>query len=298
MSAFPVFWQENVKRISERGTGSVPAVIPAVVSASWVLERLESLTLADVRWFPDGSEPTAAFSEGHLPGAVLVDLDLALSAPPGPGGRHPLPSPGEFARSMSELGVGEADLVVCYDDAGGVYAARLVWMLRVTGHGAALLDGGLANWPGPLESGPPRKRSRATFGAVPWPSERLATAADASDRSQVVLDARDGSRYRGEPHPLDRRHGHIPGARSAPCRENLDEGGFLLPPDELRRRFEQAGVSEGSQPVAYCGSGVTACHLLLALEHAGLGEGRLYPGSWSQWCEQPGADVVTGAEPG
>lgn len=273
-------------------------MIPPLVSASWVGERLDAVTVADVRWYPDGRDTAAAFCAAHLPGAVFVDLDAALSAAPGPHGRHPLPSPEEFAAAMAARGIGHADTVVCYDDVGGVVAARLVWMLRVTGHEATLLDGGLGGWPGRREVGPPCDRPPAEFFPAPWPSERLASAGDAADRSETVVDARDRSRYRGEAHPLDVLAGHIPGALNSPTRETLDDRGFVRPSVELRRRFVEAGLSPGTDPVVYCGSGVTACHLLLMLEYAGLGPGRLYPGSWSEWCGMRDAEVATGPEPG
>jgi thiosulfate/3-mercaptopyruvate sulfurtransferase len=183
--------------------------------------------------------------------------------------------------------------VVAYDDAGGVIAARLVWMLRVTGHEAALLDGGLAAYPGPLDREAPA-RTRATFTPRPWPADRLAEIDEAADPSQVVVDARDAHRFRGEQDPVDLRPGHIPGARSVPCRGNLDASGRFLPVEELRRRFADAGVTEETSVISYCGSGVTACHNLLSLELAGLGQGRLFPGSWSQYSQAPGRPVAVG----
>jgi thiosulfate/3-mercaptopyruvate sulfurtransferase len=182
--------------------------------------------------------------------------------------------------------------VVAYDDAGGVMAARLVWMLRATGRDAALLDGGLQAWDGPLET-QSTPRAAAAFSARPWPAERLASIDDAADAAHVVIDARQRERYLGAPDTLDPRFGHIPGARSLPCRENLDAVGRFLPVEHLREKLAQVGIT-GSEPVdSYCGSGVTACHNLLAIEHAGLGEGRLFPGSWSQWSRDPARPIVT-----
>ena len=258
-------------------------VVPLVVDVSWWRAREASVVLADVRWYLDGRSGRKSFDAGHVPGAVFVDLDRWLAAHGGPeAGRHPLPSPETFAEGMSRLGIGDDDVVVAYDDAGGVVAARLVWMLRVTGHDAAVLDGGLAAYDGPLETSS-RPRPPAAFTARPWPADRLADIDDAGDPANVVIDARDARRYRGEVEPVDPRPGHVPGARNVPCRGNLDEHGRFLPADQLRRRFTAAGVTEDSSVVAYCGSGVTACHDLLALEVAGLGPGRLYPGSWSQY---------------
>jgi thiosulfate/3-mercaptopyruvate sulfurtransferase len=254
--------------------------------------------LADVRWYLDGRSGREAYDAGHLPGAVFVDLDAWLSGDPtAGGGRHPLPDPETFARGMAQLGISDDDRVVAYDDAGGVIAARLVWMLRATGHDAALLDGGLGADDGALETTDP-VRPAATFTPRPWPAELLATLEDATDRRNVVLDARPADRYRGAPDPHDPRAGHIPGARSLPCRGHLGGDGRLLPVDALRSRFAAAGVTGEEPVVSSCGSGVTACHNLLVMEHAGLGRGRLYPGSWSQYSREPGRPVATGDAPG
>jgi thiosulfate/3-mercaptopyruvate sulfurtransferase len=267
-------------------------VVPPVVDVSW--SRTREVVLADVRWYLDGRSGREAFESGHLPGAVFVDLDQWLAEHGSPGaGRHPLPSPERFAEGMSLLGIGDDDVVVAYDDAGGVVAARLVWMLRVTGHDAAVLDGGLAAWDGPLET-TSQPRPPAVFTPRPWPADRLADIDDAGDPANVVIDARDANRFRGEFEPVDPRPGHVPGARNVPCRANLDEQGRLLPAEELRRRFAEAGVTEGSDVVSYCGSGVTACHNLLALEVAGFGPGRLYPGSWSQYSADPDRPAAVG----
>jgi thiosulfate/3-mercaptopyruvate sulfurtransferase len=163
-----------------------------------------------------------------------------------------------------------------------VMAARLVWMLRATGRDAALLDGGLDAYAEKLETTTPQ-RAPGNFGARPWPSGRLADIEDATSAEFVVLDARQAERFRGETEPIDPRAGHIPGARSLPTRENVDAAGLFLPPAQLRERFVAVGVTDGATVVSYCGSGVTACHNLLALERAGFAPGRLYPGSWSQY---------------
>ena len=278
----------------------VDAVIPAAVDAAWLADHLDRTVVADVRWYPDGRSGLDAHRSGHIPGSVFVDLDRCLSGPPSAEeGRHPLPTPEHFAAAMSALGIAETDTVVAYDDAGGVIAARLVWMLRVTGHPAALLDGGLAAWTGTgaLEQ-TTAERSPAAFSPRPWPREHLATLDEIAAASGPLIDARSRERYRGEPDPLDPRCGHIPGARSLPCRENLGPNGRLLPITELRRRFLAAGVDGSTPVISYCGSGVTACHNLLALELAGLPAGRLYPGSWSQWSSHPNRPIATGEEPG
>jgi thiosulfate/3-mercaptopyruvate sulfurtransferase len=258
-------------------------VIPPVVGVTWWQDHRDQVVLADVRWYLDGRSGSAAYLGGHLPGAVFVDLDRWLAAEASPAaGRHPLPDPSVFAKGMARIGIGDHDVVVAYDDAGGVVAARLVWLLRATGHQAVLLDGGLSGYDGPLERVDVH-RPPAVFTARPWPSYLLADIDDAGDPDNVVLDARDGDRYRGEIEPVDPRAGHIPGARSLPCRENLDAAGRFLPVEELHRRFADVGATAGAPVVSYCGSGVTACHNLLALEYAGLPPGRLYPGSWSQY---------------
>jgi thiosulfate/3-mercaptopyruvate sulfurtransferase len=258
-------------------------VIEPVVDVEWVRAHPGPLVLADVRAYLDGRNGRHAYARGHLPGAIFVDLDRDLAAAPSAAeGRHPLPGPEEFASRMAALGVGDDDVVIAYDDAGGVMAARLVWMLRATGHDAALLDGGFPAWDGELETTEPA-RPAAGFTTRPWPAERTADLEDATSGGFVVIDARQPERFRGETEPLDKRAGHIPGARSVPCRENVDADGRFRPPDVLRERFTAAGVRDGAAVVSYCGSGVTACHNLLALERAGFAPGRLYPGSWSQY---------------
>jgi thiosulfate/3-mercaptopyruvate sulfurtransferase len=272
-------------------------MLPPVVDAGWTAAHRGDVVLADVRWYLDGRSGRAAYDGGHLPGAVFVDLDARLAGEPGPAaGRHPLPEPERFARGMGELGIGDADAVVAYDDAGGVIAARLVWMLRATGHDAALLDGGIAAWEGELETAP-AERPPARFTPAPWPAERLASIDDAADRANVVVDGRQRERYQGGPDPVDPRSGHIPGARSLPAREHLGPDGRLVALPALRERLAAAGVVPGAAVVSYCGSGVTACHTLLVMEHAGLGEGRLYPGSWSQWSHEAARPVATGEAP-
>jgi thiosulfate/3-mercaptopyruvate sulfurtransferase len=271
-------------------------VIPPVVDRAWWQAHRDAVVLADVRWYLDGRSGRAAYDAGHLPGAVFVDLDRWLAAPGSRAeGRHPLPSPEVFAEGMAALGIGDDDTVLAYDDGGGVTAARLVWMLRVTGHEAALLDGGLGAYDGPLDTMAPG-RPRARFTARPWPAEHLADIEDAVDPAHVVLDARAPERFRGEVEPVDPRAGHIPGARSLPAGGSLDDDGRFLPVGVLRERFAAAGVTDGSSVVSYCGSGVTACHNLLALELAGFAPGRLYAGSWSQYSSDPGRPVATGGQ--
>ena len=270
-------------------------MLAPIVDVEWLQAHRDAVVLADVRWYLDGRSGREAYERGHIPGAVFVDLDRWLAAPASPeAGRHPLPEPHVFAEGMAASGIGDEDTVVAYDDAGGVTAARLVWMLRVTGHPAALLDGGLDAYDGELEPGAGMIEP-AVFRARPWPAERLASLDDVASGAAVLLDARDHNRFTGEFEPVDPRAGHIPGARSVPSRENLDAHQRLLAVDELRRRFAAAGVDDQADVVSYCGSGVSACHNLLALEHAGFPPGRLYPGSFSQWAHTD-RPVATGDE--
>jgi thiosulfate/3-mercaptopyruvate sulfurtransferase len=258
-------------------------LIPPVVDIGWLSHAGDRVVLADVRWYMDGRSGRDAYRAGHLPGAVFVDLDNELAGGPQAGsGRHPLPDPEDFARAMSEHGIGDETVVIAYDDDGGVIAARLIWMLRVTGHEAALLDGGIDAYGGPLETTTPVVEP-AHFTPREWPTARLAGIEDVTDPKAVLVDARNRERYLGEVEPVDARAGHIPGARSLPCRANVDSDGMLLATDVLRSRFGSIGVLPGTEVIAYCGSGVTACHNLLVQELCGLGEGRLYPGSWSEY---------------
>jgi thiosulfate/3-mercaptopyruvate sulfurtransferase len=283
------------------GTTDLPGpLIDAAWLAAALRDRRPALVVADVRWYPD-RPASEGFESGHIPDAAFVDVNVDLAAPARPdrrGGRHPLPSPEAFAEAMAGLGIGDGDAVVAYDDAGGSYAARLWWMLTVTGHAAALLDGGLRAWTGPLEAGPGPPRPPADFTARAWPADVIATAADVdrlrTDPGGVLLDARAAERYRGETEPIDPVAGHIPGARSAPWAGNLDPGtGRFLPAETLRQRFGAVGVDGATEVVAYCGSGVTACHDLFALELAGF-HASLYVGSWSDWLSDRSQPVVAG----
>jgi thiosulfate/3-mercaptopyruvate sulfurtransferase len=273
-------------------------MIPPFVDLSWLHGRLPEIVAADVRWYLDGRSGREAYEAGHLPGAVFVDLDTVLAAAPSAAaGRHPLPDPGAFAAALGTLGIGDDDIVIAYDDAGGVIAARLVWMLRATDHEAAVLDGGINAWDGPFETGE-RPVEAAEFTARPWPAELLASTDEvAKARDAVLLDARDGARYRGESEPVDPRAGHIPGAHSLPVREHVGGDGLLLSEPELRARLARVGVDEGTDVISYCGSGVTACHNLLVLEHLGMRPGRLFPGSWSQWSADSERPTEVGVDP-
>ncbi|MGH2873203.1 MAG: sulfurtransferase [Solirubrobacteraceae bacterium] len=278
-------------------------MIPPFVDVGWLKEHHDEVVLGDVRFYLDGSSGRAAYESGHIPGAVYVELDTVLSEPHEDDrhGRHPLPAPERFADGLGQLGIGDHDTVIAYDDAGGVIAARLVWLLRATGHTAALLDGGIAAWPAEdLHGAHPRPRPPASFTPVPWPQQlfaaidEVAASSKVPSNGEVLIDARDRERFKGGADPVDPRSGHIPGARSVPTREHLDPSGLVASPEQLRATFARAGIATGTPVISYCGSGVTACHNLLALEHAGLGQGRLYAGSWSEWSRDPARAVATG----
>jgi thiosulfate/3-mercaptopyruvate sulfurtransferase len=275
-----------------------------LVDAAWLADHADdpSVVVADVRWYLDGRSGRAAFEAGHLPGAVFVDLDAVLAADPSSGaGRHPLPDPGVFAGALGRLGIGDDATVVAYDDAGGTTAARLWWMLRAVGQTATVLDGGIASWTGRLERGAGSPRPTVARRPTPWPKDRTVSADDVAAVSEGrtvgrLLDARAPERFRGEAEPIDPRAGHIPGARNAPFAANLDATtGRFLPADELRRLYaELLGEASPAEAIAYCGSGVTSCHTLLALEVAGMGGGRLFPGSWSEWSARADRPIELG----
>ena len=274
-------------------------------------------TLLDVRWRLSGPPGIDAYQAGHVPGAVFVDLDRDLAGPPGPGGRHPMPSPAAFQAAMRRAGVGDGRLVVVYDDADSTAAARAWWLLRYFGHPRVrVLDGGYRAWtaagqrsaislPATATAGGRRSaRSRAggapaapappgDFTASPGHLPLLdAAGAAALARTGVLLDARSGERYRGENEPVDPVAGHIPGAVSAPTTENVNEDGTFRPQAALAARFAALGAT--AEPVGvYCGSGVTAAQEVLALTLAGI-PAALYLGSWSEWITDPARPVATG----
>ncbi|WP_326653094.1 sulfurtransferase [Streptomyces sp. NBC_01750] len=254
--------------------------------------------LLDVRWQLGGPHGRPAYEAGHIPGAVFVDLDAELAGPPGAGGRHPLPEPDAFGAVMRRAGVSPGSPVVAYDGGQGWAAARAWWLLRWTGHeDVRVLDGGLAAWTGPLETGIPSPEE-GTFAPKPGALPLLdADAAAAHARSGLLLDARAAERYRGDVEPIDRIGGHIPGAVSAPTAENVAADGRFLPPETLAARFSALGASAQGDPVGvYCGSGVSAAHEALALEIAGF-EPALYAGSWSEWSNDPHRPVAKGPQP-
>lgn len=267
-------------------------------------DRLDSgarTVLLDVRWALGDPNGRQHYLQAHLPGAVFVDLATELAGPADPSrGRHPLPPLEQFQASARSWGIRNGDVVVAYDDTGNLAAARVWWMLRNAGLADVyLLDGGLAAWRGAgfdVESGEPDVESGdivLSEGAMPVID---AAGAAAWPREGLLLDARAGERYRGEIEPVDPRAGHIPGAVSAATTGNLTADGRFLPAAELRERFTAVGVHADVPTAVYCGSGVTAAHEIAALEIAGF-PAALYPGSFSEWSNNPSNDVVTGASP-
>jgi thiosulfate/3-mercaptopyruvate sulfurtransferase len=252
--------------------------------------------LDDLEW---GAREYAA---AHIPGAAYADLTHDLSGPKsGSNGRHPLPDPDALVQTFSRLGIADGVQVVAYDQENGMFASRLWWLLRWLAHDAvAVLDGGFKKWTAegrPLESG---RTDRATRQFTGSPRADMAVdvqtvASHLATGGRRLVDARAPERYRGDTEPIDKIGGHIPGARNHFYQWNLDERGLFRTPEELRTRI-RASVGEvpTEQVVCYCGSGVTACHNLLAFEHAGLTGAKLYPGSWSEWSSDPSRPVEKG----
>ncbi len=256
-----------------------------LVDAQWLRENLgrADLRVIDFRWYLQGRDGRTEYLRGHIPGAVFVDLDAVPGAEGG--GRHPLPSRDQFEAAMRAAGIGRATYVVVYDDTGGSIAARLWFLLGWFGHDRqAVLDGGLQAWTAPVTQEVPTVEPGDFEAAEPDRSRIVDHSAVAALRGIPVIDARAPERYRGETEPIDPKAGHIPGALSAPYAENLRPDGRFKPSGELRRRYESVGAGHGA--VFYCGSGVNACHHLLAMEIAGLNGGRLYAGSWSDWSSR------------
>ncbi|MEP7058276.1 MAG: sulfurtransferase [Caldimonas sp.] len=265
-------------------SGAAP---PVVIDASFDLADVEAGRRAGQR--------------GHLPGSVYLHLDENLSGPKtGANGRHPLPERRAFAAVLGRIGVTPQTQVVVLDAQGGVYAARLWWMLRWIGHAAvAVLDGGVAAWQ--RTGGALVGAGTTPAAAAPYPERApLTTQLDAAAVAhgigrQRVLDARAPERFRGEVEPLDAVAGHIPGALNRFHRSNLGAGGLFKPAAQLRAEFETLLGDGGAAAIVHqCGSGVTACHNLLAMEHAGLAGSALYPGSWSEWSADPARPVARG----
>lgn len=278
----------------------------SLISVEQLAQRLppqEATRIVDVRWYLNRpGEGRTRYLEGHLPGALFLDLDEDLSAPEGLGapGRHPLPRPAEFARRLGEMGIGSEHLVVAYDDSGGTTAARLWWMLANLGHrgGVAVLDGGIDAWSA--------ARKPLTSKLPDWPPAELELADEWTAVIQrdelakhlglvTLIDARAGERYRGEVEPVDPVAGHIPTAVSLPTGENVGPDKRMLSHWALRERY--APHTESGESIVYCGSGTNACHSILAMTLAGLPQPTLYVGSFSDWTRS-GLPVATGYEAG
>jgi thiosulfate/3-mercaptopyruvate sulfurtransferase len=260
-------------------------------------DRSGGPTLLDVRWSLATGAERDQYLSTHIPGAAFVDLDHDLAAPPGAGGRHPLPDAEGFAAAMRRAGVSAARPVVTYDASASLAAARAWWLLRYFGHSdVSVLDGGLAAWSGaghPVEAGEVEVVPgdfEARPGGMPLVD---ADGALALARTGLLLDARARERFLGQHEPIDPVAGHIPGAGNRPTTENVGASGMFLSPTQLRAAFEEAGVRPGVAVGAYCGSGVAAAHEVLALEVAGI-PAALYVGSWSDWITDPQRAVATG----
>ena len=264
---------------------------------SWLRERLgvPGLVVVDCRYrLGEPCAGEALWREGHIPGAQFLDVDRDLAAKAGDRGRHPLPAAPDFEQAARRTGIGPGSSVIAYDEAGEGGAARLWWLLRHFGHDdVAVLNGGLRAWRaagGPLDEGssePLEPDPGGRFSARPRTDDLIEVEEVAAlDPGTVLLDARAPERYRGESEPVDDVAGHIPGALNLPFAELVPQGRFP-PPAELSTRFAAAGAEPaGAGLVAYCGSGITACTLVLAAQVAGVGPARLYPGSWSEWSRR------------
>lgn len=284
------------------GTDSSLGPLVSVGELATLLESdRDAPAMLDVRWQLGGPAGRPEYLEGHIPGAVWVDLETDLSATrkrDGSGGRHPLPDPEAFTRSMRAAGVWGGRGAVAYDAGNALSAARAWWLLRYFGHRqVAVLDGGLGAWISagyPVQTDVPTVKP-GTFEARPGGMPLL----DAEDVAAlagrgVLLDARASERFRGDDEPVDPVPGHIPGAVNLPATALLDQSGRFRSPTELRTAFAAAGVSAGVPVGAYCGSGVTAAQEVLALELAGM-QAALYAGSWSDWISDPTRPVARGA---
>lgn len=258
--------------------------------------------VADVRWTLGGPPGKPDFEASHIPGAVWVDLEMQLAGPPGVGGRHPLPTVAIFEQAMRQIGVGQNSLVVAYDAANSQPASRLWWLLTDAGHrNVRVLNGGFAAWRAaglPTLSGTNMPPAPGDFVAHPGSRPQLDAAGISAllgrPNAPTLVDVRTAERYSGEDEPVDPVAGHIPGAINLPWLSHLHPDGRFLPPAEIARLYVEAGGTD--RAVLYCGSGITASHSTLALESAGL-TAALYPGSWSDWINDPSRPIATGTDP-
>jgi len=277
----------------------------ALITAGELAKRLSDplVVVCDVRWYlADPEQGRMEYQGAHLPGARFVDLDTDLSDADAEGpGRHPLPTVEAFARTLGRLGIGPDHTVVAYDSSGGAIASRLWWMLQSIGHGSAfVLDGGFPAWE---QAGLPLTAEIPPVSSLDYPASGKWRGVVSGEQvlsllgRGLILDARSEDRYRGENETIDPQAGHIPTARSAFFGKNLSPEGRFLSANDLGRRFRELGVEDHETTVTYCGSGVTACHNLLAMHLAGYW-GLLYEGSWSDWSSRTDGLVVTGPHPG
>lgn len=276
----------------------------SIIDANTIYRNIDrpDQVIVDCRYdLADKSFGWNAYLESHIPGAVYADLHDDLSGPPVTDrGRHPLPTPEHLNKLFKHLGISGGTQVITYDQVHGSFAARLWWLLRYMGHEAvAVLDGG---WPAWLDAELPVQSGQQTNEPGNFQgnarTEWLVTV-DQVPGAELLIDSRDPVRYRGESEPLDSAAGHIPGAINHFWKHNLDSGGFFKDSKQIHKEFQGllAGIPP-SEAVFYCGSGVTACHNLLAAAHAGLPVPKLYAGSWSDWCSAPERPVATGSDPG
>jgi len=290
--------------------------VPSVVTPEQARESMSSgsIVFADVRWYADGRDARSAFTESRIRNAVFIDVDRDLSNDhdhPATAGRHPFPNPDDFATSMGRAGIGDDTWVIAYDDTGGMTASRLVVMLRMLGRQASLLDGGLPVWaelhPDLVDTGTSKKPTSTSFTSQPWPEDTLVTDDELTDlvhrgpasRGVVLLDARSRERFEGRaasgPGTLDPRAGHIPGAVNAPWMEVVSpETHRLRERADLRSHFARLGVDDAVDVIASCGSGISACLDIVAIEHAGLAVPRLYVASWSGWSSDENRPIESG----
>ena len=283
---------------------------PPLIDVAWLAAHASDplVRVVDVRWYLGAKKGVDEHAKGHIPGAVFLDLDRDLCADIAAGpGRHPIPSAEKLTATLQRAGVSRATHVVAYDDAAGSIASRVWWLLRHFGHACvSVLDGGIGAW---TAAGHALEHDAPSFAL----GDFVAKAPDAeairgrvADKHHVhshvsrpgvlVLDARDRDRYRGDREPVDARAGHVPGAKSAPWVENTRDG-HMLPAAELRARYEALGAATADEIIVYCGSGVTACHDLLALELAGIGAAKIYEGSWSDWARDASLPATKGEAP-
>ena len=242
-----------------------------------------------------------SYQKAHISGAIYADVHKDLSGIPlTDHGRHPLPSAENLLALFSRFGISEDKQVVVYDASYGAFAARLWWLLRYMGHKAvAVLDGGWQAWQAMCLAEEAGENVPVFANFQGLPQRQWLVVIDEVLSSPLLIDSREAQRYRGEVEPIDPRAGHIPGAINRCWKENLTENGFFRDPAQLKQQFEQIyALTSAAEVVYYCGSGVTACHNLLAAAHAGLASAKLYGGSWSEWCTQPDRPIATGSEPG